>query len=150
MVNKYKNLLEYKYGFEKKVHLDLVDAELSKLEYLGESIFGFTTYYSKIAETMAQNMLDVINAINIGATRDYIAISDEAELNYYMMVNMEFLANKIDWGISIMYPFFDGSNEYKIDGSTPYYGDRDLTITINKGEIKSFAIALTEWVKDGK
>ena len=54
------------------------------------------------------------------------------------MINMPFLANKLEWGTSIRGAWFDDWEEYEIDC------DR---IIIKGDELKVFIADLLEWIK---
>lgn len=74
--------------------------KVSRLEYLSEYIFAFTTYQSDMAELFAAKAVEVCEAINNSKTFDYIKDDDQRRW-YLLMVNMPFFASKIEWGTSI-------------------------------------------------
>lgn len=73
---------------------------LSKLNFLADDLFDFTTYENEVAELMARKAVEVCQAITDNKTFDYIK-TDEGHLWYLIMVNMPFFTDKIDWGTSI-------------------------------------------------
>jgi hypothetical protein len=72
----------------------------SRLEYLGEHIFNFTTYESEYSELIAKKALEVCTAISKGETFEYIK-EPEGRLWYLLMVNMPFFSDKLEWGTSV-------------------------------------------------
>jgi len=82
------------------------DPEMSRLEFVSEYIFEFTTYAPKYSELFASKALEVCTAISAGATFDYI--SDEDNHRWYLlMVNMPFFADRLNWGTSIRGAWWD-------------------------------------------
>lgn len=94
----------------------------SKLEFLSGQIFGFVTYESLVATTMAKRALEVCVAIRDHTTFDYIN-EEENNLWYLVMVNMPFFESKIDWGTSIRGAWWD------------IYGDKTFTIDLYEFEV---------------
>lgn len=91
----YQTMLEEGYAdFKEQVR------EGSRLEYLSENIFNFTTYEIEYSEMFAKKALEVCAAIEEGVTFEYIQ-SQENRLWYLLMVNMPFFADKLEWGTSI-------------------------------------------------
>jgi hypothetical protein len=127
---KYIELLDK--HFKEEQHLEC--APETKMEYLGSSIFDFTTYDGEIDILFAEKMIEVLKAILNKNTFEYIK-NKEQYLNYLTMVNMPFLTDKLDWGSSIRGAWFDNWKEYEIDG-----------IKINKQELELFIAQLIEWV----
>jgi hypothetical protein len=72
----------------------------SRLEYLADNVFNFTTYESEYSELFARKALEVCTAISDGKTFEYIK-EPENRLWYLLMVNMPFFADKLEWGTSI-------------------------------------------------
>jgi hypothetical protein len=68
----------------------------NKLQFLGSTLFDFTTYDGSMDEIFAKNMLEVIKAISDKTTFEYIK-DEKNYMNYLTMVNMGFLYNKISW-----------------------------------------------------
>lgn len=73
----------------------------SRLEYLAEYIFDFTTYEKEMAELFASKALEVCAAINEGRTFEHIRDNDDNRRWYLLMCNMPFFAKRIEWGTSI-------------------------------------------------
>jgi hypothetical protein len=99
-VSTYKEMLQT--GYESAV----ANAEgcgeynLSKLKFLADDLFEFSTYENDIATTMARKAVEVCQAISDKNTFDYIT-TDEGNFWYLIMVNMPFFQDKVDWGTSI-------------------------------------------------
>lgn len=95
--NNYLELLAHSYEIEKK--LGSCPPE-SRLEYLGESIFDFTTYDGEMSVLFASKALDICNTITSRTTFGYI--KDEENYKWYLlMCNMSFFSPKLEWGTSI-------------------------------------------------
>ena len=93
----YKALLEHSYGMACREN---ECAPNSRLQYLADEIFDFTTYESAAAELFAKKAVEVSDAITNGKTFDYIE-NEEGRIWYLLMCNMPFFADRIDWGTSI-------------------------------------------------
>lgn len=93
----YSELLKYSYAVERARSECPPE---SPLEYLGESIFDFTTYDGKMSELFAAQAIEVCDAISAGATFDYIKNAHNYRW-YLLMVNMPFFVPKIEWGGSV-------------------------------------------------
>lgn len=72
----------------------------SKLEYIGNTIFNYTTYENLVMEKITCKTLEVCNAISTRTTFEYIN-TDEGNEWYLIMVNMPFFNGKLNWGGSI-------------------------------------------------
>ncbi len=72
----------------------------SRLEYLADNVFDFTTYEGEYSELFARKALEVCAAISDSKTLEYIK-EPENRLWYLLMVNMPFFADKLEWGTSI-------------------------------------------------
>jgi hypothetical protein len=91
-------LLEDSYATERK----LADCPpRSRLEYLSEHIFDFTTYDSNMAEEFARHAVRVCQAVNDRATFQLVNASHESYMWYLVMCNTAFFAGRLEWGTSI-------------------------------------------------
>ena len=82
------------------------DPEMSRIEYLGEHIFNFTTYDSEMSELFARKAIEVCAAISSGTTFDYI--KDPEQYRWFLlMCNMPFFSDKLSWGTSIRGAWWD-------------------------------------------
>jgi hypothetical protein len=72
----------------------------SRLAYLSENIFDFTTYDGAMSDLFGRKAVEVCAAITNGTTFDYIADQDNHRW-FLLMVNMPFFAGRLDWGTSI-------------------------------------------------
>lgn len=79
----------------------------SRLQYLADHIFDFTTYEDHMAELFAKRAVEVCAAISDRRTFDYIKASDEHRMWYLLMCNMPFFADRIEWGTSIRGAWWD-------------------------------------------
>ena len=72
----------------------------SRLEYLGDHVFDFTTYDGEMSALFARKAVEVCDAINARTTFDYI--KDVENYRWYLlMCNMPFFAPKLEWGTSV-------------------------------------------------
>ena len=93
----YKDLLEHSFDMTAKT---LECPPSSRLEYLGEQIFGFTTYDGEMSALFARKAIEVCAAINNGSTFDYM--QEESNYCWYLLLcNLPFVAERIEWGSSI-------------------------------------------------
>jgi hypothetical protein len=109
----------------------------TKMEFLGATIFNFTTYDGEIDILFAEKMIEVLECILNGTTFAYQANKDKY-INYLTMVNMPFMTEKLEWGTSIRGAWFNDYYRYEIDY------DR---LIIEKGELTEFIKQLIEWVR---
>ncbi len=96
------------------VQTDLIQEydHTSRLEYLAEYIFNFTTYETKYSELFASKALEVCSAINKYATFEYIK-QPEGHLWFLLMVNMPFFIERLEWGCSIRGAWWGGESQNK-------------------------------------
>lgn len=73
---------------------------MSRLEWLSEYVFKFTTYDSEIAEEFARRALEVCGVISERTSFEFIKDSDNYRW-YILMCNMPFFSDKLEWGTSI-------------------------------------------------
>lgn len=114
----------------------------NKLEFIGNHIFGFTTYDSNIDELFAGKMIKVIQAILDRKTFEYIDKGEDNYINYLTMVNMPFLKDKLEWGTSIRGAWFD---EYGSSFDKDEFYSITYEFKILKKEINNFMKQLIEW-----
>lgn len=77
----------------------------SRLEYLADYIFDFTTYEDEMAILFARRAVEVCHAILIRQTFAYIETT-ENRMWFLLMCNMPFFAERIEWGTSIRGAFW--------------------------------------------
>ena len=83
----------------------------SRLHYLSDYIFNFTTYDSEMGEFFAAVALEVANAITNETTAAYIDRGHENHQWYLAMVNMPFFSKRLEWGCSIRGAWWDHFDE---------------------------------------
>ncbi len=113
----------------------------SKLEFLSDTIFDFTTYDSLVSEQFASKMLEVIDCILNRTTYKYQEENDNY-INFLAMVNMPFLCDKIEWGMSIRGAWFEEYDSNKTIFTIEY------DWVIQKKDIQEFMRQLIEWSKE--
>lgn len=90
-------------------------APATRLEYLSDHIFDFTTYDRAMAELFATKALEVCAAINDETTYKYIE-DPERYRWYLLMVNMPFFAGRLEWGTSIRGAWWDAPLDFTSTG----------------------------------
>jgi hypothetical protein len=82
------------------------DRPMSRLEYLSDYIFDFTTYDSAISSEMAKQALIICKVINDSSMSDYI--DDPIQYRSFIyFCNLPFFISKLDWGTSIRFPWWN-------------------------------------------
>lgn len=113
----------------------------NKFEFIGSTIFDFTTDDGALDELLAKKMIEVVTVIINKTNYDYI--KEEANyINYITMVNMPFLQGKLEYGTSIRGAWFD---EYGIGNDETYAIGTVENFVIPKSEIINFIKQLLEW-----
>lgn len=142
----YKDLLEQSFGVEKTI--DGCPPQ-SRLDYLGDHIFNFTTYDGEISELFARKAVDVCAAINNHTTFDYIRDDAENYRWYLLMCNMPFFAERLEWGTSIRGAWWGARTGKQIEFQSCglWMGDEQLTDTLkfSADEWKRFIAAVIEF-----
>ena len=122
------------------------DPTMSRLEFLAELIFDFTTYDLDAAELFASKALEVCSALSERKTFEYI---EEPE-NYrwfLIMVNMPFFAGRLNWGTSIRGAWWDHDSQV-LENSGLWEGDKQvLSMRFTPDEWLRFVAAMIEFAK---
>lgn len=118
----------------------------SRLEFLAESLFNFTTYDSDKSELFGRKAVEVCEAINERKTFEYIE-SDEGHTWFLIMCNMPFFAEKLSWGTSIRGAWWD-SKQFKVESCGMWIeGEQCLCLEFTEVEWKKFIAAVVEFAK---
>lgn len=115
--------------------------EMSRLEFLAEYIFDFTTYDSEIGELFASKALEACAAISAGTTFDYIKDADDYRW-YMLMVNMPFFAGRLEWGTSIRGAWWVHEEQTLESCGIWRENEQLLELKFNRDEWASFIAAL--------
>jgi hypothetical protein len=110
---------------------------MSKLCFVADNIFGFTTYDPQISESFGLSMLEVIQVILAKRNFEYQQ-NRETYLTYMMMVNMPFLIDKLEWGTSIHGAWINKDEDvmHDING-----------LMVHSREMSRFLTTLLTWVR---
>lgn len=103
MPDDYLKLLGHSFAMESQTS---EGRDQSRLGYLAQHIFDFTTYESEADELFARKAVEVCAAITDSKTFDYIA-NPPARIWYLLMVNMPFFMPRLNWGGSIRGAWWD-------------------------------------------
>jgi len=129
------------------------DRQVSRLDYLGEYIFKFTTYDSEYSEMFAAKALEVCAAISDCKTFEYIK-EPERYRWYLLMCNMPFFEERIGWGGSIRGAWWGGRPKKPIefDSCGLFLDGEQVTKTLQftDDEWKQFIEALREFAAGDK
>jgi hypothetical protein len=140
----YLKILEHSFSVSKEIFECPPE---SRLEYLGDHFFDFTTYDGEMSFLFAQKAVEVCQAINNMKTFEYI----ENGTNYkwfLLMCNMPFFSDKLEWGTSIRGAWWDHKIEFSCLGL--WDGDTQLsdTMTFDQDEWMRFISAVIEFAKN--
>lgn len=120
---------------------------MSRLEFIGEAVFDFTTYEDTVLTLMAKKAIEVCQAISSRKTFDYIK-SEDGHLWYLIMVNMPFFQGKLEWGTSIRGAWWDlfGDQKFAVESCFFYEGDNQiLEIGFTKNQWTEFITAMAKY-----
>ena len=119
----------------------IADERGSRLEFLADHVFDFTTYDSAMSELFAAKALDVCVAISNGTTLDYIKAEDNYRW-FLLMVNMPFFAGRLEWGTSIRGAWWDYGPQ-KLESCGLWRGEEQtLTVEFTRDEWLAFIAAV--------
>lgn len=136
----YLKLLEHSYAM---AAMDECPPE-SRLEFLGEQIFDFTTYDGTMSALFAEKAVEVCDAINNRATFDYIKDPDNYRW-FLLMCNMPFFAARLEWGTSIRGAWWDAN---KLESCGLYEGEKQvLSLDFTSGQWAEFAKAVVVFAR---
>lgn len=117
------------------------ETPVSHLDFLGNSIFCFTTYDASMSALFALQAIHVCEVIQHNS-RKYLREHDKPPLLYdyqwyLIMVNMPFFKGRLEWGTSIRHAWWDPSSisMYFLD---LWQGDEQLNYPID--------FTLNEWI----
>lgn len=137
----YRELLEHSY------ELATYSDQVSRLAYLSDYIFDFTTYDGEMAEIFARKALEVCRAINDSKTFDYIEDPDNYRW-YLLMVNMPFFAGRLNWGTSIRGAWWDHADQ-TLETCGVWRGDEQVpSMTFTSDEWMRFVADLIAFARE--
>ena len=116
----------------------------TKLNFLADAIFGITTYENSIARSMAQEFLQVCEAISNNTTFDFISSGEGCNI-YLRTINYPFFMDRIEWGSSIRGAWW-GNTTTKIKSCHLFKeGDQLMDETFN---IKDLTYTMLKFVEE--
>ena len=127
------------------------DDPMSRLAYIGDYIFEFTTYDDSMSELFATKALEVCHAISNNTTFDYIKGNENYKW-FLIMLNMPCLSNRVDWGCSIRGCWWDhepNTTRFNFEDMTGLYFDGDQLdkLELDLDQWVEFIEAMREFVK---
>jgi hypothetical protein len=135
-----RELLENSYQTTKEFQ----DGKLSRLEFLADYIFDFTTYDTDMGELFARKAIEVCAAINDGKTFDYIKDADNYRW-FLLMVNMPFFARRLEWGTSVRGAWWDHAAQ-TLESCGIWRGkEQAVSVQFTRDEWMRFIAALVEF-----
>lgn len=144
--------MDYKEFFENNLRQENDFLELeqpkSRLEYLADHVFDFTTYDGGMDQLFAQKAVEVIDSINNRTTFEYQEKNQENYQWYLIMVNMPFFQNRLNWGTSIRGAWWDVKIT-EINSCGFYIGEQQITesLSFNNERWIEFMKAIVEFAK---
>lgn len=124
------------------------DERPSRLAYLSDYIFDFTTYDDAISELFAGKALEVCAAISDKSTGNFIKDQDNYRW-FLLMVNMPFFARRLDWGTSIRGAWWDYADQV-LDCSGLWIDGEPVTqnLTLTNEQWGLFVSAMLEFAQE--
>lgn len=142
----YLKILEHSY--EETCHWDKCCD--SKLCYLGDYIFEFTTYDSEMAALFASKAIEFCAAVTDKKTFDYIEDAENYKW-FLIMCNMPFFKNKLEWGMSVRGCWWDSYNGIKISTTGLFIeGEQKIDWQFNESQWQDFINAIIKFSKETK
>ncbi len=146
----YLELLENSFQQERG-HTSLRCRPKTRLAFLSDSIFCFTTYDSEKDELFGRKAVEVCTAINEGKTFDFI--KDAENYTWFLvMCNMPFFSDRIEWGTSIRGAWWAGrqGKQIELDSCGLWMGDDQLidTLKFSREEWEKFIAAVVEFSRE--
>ena len=126
------------------------DGETSRLAYLADYIFDFTTYEDRMGELFATKAVEVCAAISDRKTFEYLGASEESRMWYLLMCNMPFFADRLEWGTSIRGAWWN--HPMTLDSCGLFWQGEQVTATLKfeRDEWAQFIEAVREFAAGGK
>lgn len=124
------------------------DHEMSRLEFLADYIFDFTTYDTEMGELFASKALEVCTAINGGMTFGYIKEPENYRW-YLLMVNMPFFAGRLEWGTSVRGAWWDHAAQKLESCGLWRGGEQVLSVEFTRDDWMRFIAAMVEFATAG-
>lgn len=124
------------------------DDEMSRLEFIADYVFKFTTYDSEMSELFVVKALEVCAAISEQRTFDYIKDAENYRW-FLLMVNMPFFVGRLDWGTSIRGAWWVDEDQ-SLESCGIWRGEEQaLLLRFTKEEWLRFIAALCEFSATG-
>lgn len=142
--------MDYKALLENSLHIEArfnEEESPSRLAYLSEHIFDFTTDDDEMSELFATKALEVCRAITLRTTFEYIKNQDDY-LWFLLMCNMPFFSQRIDCGTSIRGSFWSSGLNFELKSCGLWVGQDQLPQPLRFGDEtwNDFILAMIEFV----
>lgn len=149
----YLKLLEHSFVCEQECSVTGVPVT-SRLVYLSDNIFDFTTYDDDKSQLFTKRAVEVCEAINNKTTFDYIGdMEGENYMWFLLMCNMPFFTDKLNWGTSIRGAWWDAQphtdNLIVLESSGIYDEDEEQipSMAFSVDQFREFMKAVVEFAK---
>lgn len=139
-----RELLENSYRITQGNHGE----DLSRLSFLADHIFDFTTYDSEMSELFGRKAVEVCTAITHDQTFEYIKDAENYRW-FLLMVNMPFFAPRLEWGTSVRGAWWDHGVQ-ALTSCGIWRGEDQLTsLEFTREEWIIFMVAVIEFSEIG-
>lgn len=121
--------------------------EKTRLDYLGDFIFNFTTYDGELSELFAGKAVEVCEAITNRTTFEYIKDAENYRW-FILMCNMPFFAGRLTWGGSIRGAWWDNKPTSFDSCGLWLDGEQCTEIIMSESEWADFIRAIIDFAKE--
>lgn len=119
----------------------------SRLEFLADVVFQFTTYDGAMSVEFAARAVQVCTAITERATFSFIE-DPECYRWFLLMINMPFFVGRLDWGTSIRGAWW-GHNDTSLESCGLWSGSEQvIKLEFSRAEWMSFIHAVIEFAAE--
>lgn len=127
-IEAYKNMLEHSYEMTKQM---LECPPHSRVAFLADHVFDFTTYDDDASELFGKKALEVCVCISDKKTFEYQHSGEESYRWYLLMCNMPFFQGKLEWGTSIRGAWWEYGKTFEI-GAYTFFKDSEQISEVMK------------------
>ena len=116
----YRQMLEDGFAF-----INELDGQSTRLSFLGDYIFDFTTYDSEWSEIFAKRAIEVCESISNKTT--FESFEEPGRYRWFLiMINMPFFSQRINWGTSVRGAWWESPPDLVYQSSGLFIGDEQF------------------------